>query len=150
MGRYSKDEELKIDYLKLRIKELRYLNFVINKLQNEIDEVDLYLTKISNPSNVILEGSYINSYSIDGKLNKLLDKKTCLEKQRNYYVKEKDFSERILNALPEPIDKIAHDLFVLRYTSSKIMDLYFVSNPYQSINDELRYLEVDSFLSSNN
>lgn len=59
--------------------------------------------------------------------------------------KEIRYINNILDSLSPTTRNMAIDLFIEKHTSEKVKDKYFVSNPYQAINDELRYLDIDKF-----
>lgn len=143
-GRYSHNERLKIDYFKSKIKELRYLKHESEQVQDKLDEI---LFNINKSNSIVHQISTVqtNQYDQTKKWNEMIDKKDKLVHKLNILNKEIAFVETILNTLSPVTRKIAIDLYVRRFSAEKIKDKYYVSNPYQTINDELRYLEIDKF-----
>ena len=142
--RYTHNERLKIDYFKSKIKELRYLNHESEQVQGELDEILFYINK-SNSIVRQISTSQMNQHDQTKKWNEMIDKKDKLVHKLNILNKEIAFVETILNTLSPVTRKIAIDLYIRRFSAEKIKDKYYVSNPYQTINDELRYLEIDKF-----
>lgn len=52
---------------------------------------------------------------------------------------------RILDALTPNTRELAIDLLVNKKTVTYVTSKYNTRNPYQTINDELRHVEIDSF-----
>lgn len=146
MSRYTFAENLKIEYLKLKIKEIRFLEFEISNAKDEIVKIDTKLTKVSSINyETCLEKHNSHKNNENGILNDLLDKKMNLERKIDILSKELSFGTKLLNSLSPNVSKIAKDLFINKYTMNKICFKYHVTNPYQMINDELRYLNIDNF-----
>ena len=144
MARYTKSEALKIEFFRSKIKELRYLDYEINLVEDQIDEVNFKIKRMGTSSK-IPSGNKKKQYDKDKKWNMLITQKDVLLHKLHKLNCEKAYIDTILNSLSATTKRIAVDLLVKRYTAEKVKDIYFISNPYQAINDELRYLEVDKF-----
>lgn len=142
--RYSYEEKLKIEYLKCKIKELNYLKYEVKIIKEEIDEITYSINK-SNTSIIYISNDQTNTNSQNEKWNKLIDKKDKLLQKLDFFNKEIRCINNILDSLAPITRDMTIDLFIEKYTSEKVKDKYFVSNPYQAINDELRYLDIDKF-----
>lgn len=142
--RYSYGERLKIEYFKCRIKELNYLKYEVKRTKDEIEETALMISRVNN-SIVHISNDQINRHNQNNKWNSLIDKKDKLIRKMNTLNGEIECIHIILNSLSPTTRNMAIDLFIEKHTSEKVKDKYFVSNPYQAINDELRYLDIDKF-----
>ena len=145
MSRYTIYEHDKIDYYKLRIKELRFLKREAVIVNEDLKEIEYRLKLIS--SSYLLHCHKIK-YKYEN-INILLDE--IIEKKEVLLVKKINISNnienvyKILDSLTPITRKMAIDLFVNKITVSKACDKYNIANPYQTINDELRYVDVNCF-----
>lgn len=146
MARYTNGESLKIEYFKSKIKETRYLKYELSNSESKIEEINYKLTQIRNTNNLnncIIKNH--QNYKIEEKWNKLIQEKEELINKINTIKKELQYVDVILQTLSPNIREMAIDLLVRKFSLGKIRDKYYVSNPYQCINDELKYLEIDEF-----
>jgi len=137
--RYTKEEHLKIKYYKAKIKEIPYLQYKIDLYKYEIEEIDANMENLQNGSFINLPSDQTN-YNFN-KYNVQIDKKDSVIKCMNYYESHLFESYSILNELTDFSRKIAIDLLVDEIGLEKVKQKYFLSNPYQSLNDELRAID---------
>lgn len=143
MARYTKEETLRIEYFKSRIREARYLEYELFNTKSKIEEIDYKLSRISNQQSRKLKKYTI--FKTDEKWNKLIQEKSELTNRVKLIDKELNRIENILNSLTSKTKNISIDLLVRKLSTKRICDKYYISNPYQTINDELRYLDIDNF-----
>lgn len=145
MSRYSSYEHDKIEYFKLKIKELRFLEREMAIVKEDLKTVEMDLRRVPSPN---LRRSYKSKYEY--KNNCALWNKLIMEKE-SLIIKEMNLSNaignihRILDALTPATRDLAIDLFVNKKSKVKILDEYYTQNPYQTINDELRHIDIDIF-----
>lgn len=145
--RYTYEEKLKIEYLKCKIKEMRYLKYMIKVIEEEIDDLDSKIEVITNSTKSVIKMKNIKAYSIelDKKLNDLINQKEkCYSKIKNID-NELQKINFILDSLTPLNKQIAIDLFITKESLIKISDKYFITNPYQTLNDELKCIELDKY-----
>lgn len=145
MSRYSSQEHEKIEYYKYRIRELRYLQIEIRNVKEDLKEIEFKLRLIPSPQ---IKQTYKSKYEY---------KNTCalwnelIAKKESLFIKEMNISNamcsvhRILDALTPNTRELAIDLLVNKKTVTYVTSKYNTRNPYQTINDELRHVEIDSF-----
>ena len=147
MSRYSKYEHDKIEYLKYRIKELRFLHKEQNILSEELFKIDQDLKKIPSPSlnkRYKSKYEYKNNYAL---WNKLISERDDIINKINNVESVIEDINMILDALT-PISKdLAVDLLVKKKGVKWVEEEYHTRNAYQTLNDELKYFDIDSFLS---
>ena len=143
MARYTKEETLRIEYFKSRIREARYLEYELFNTKSKIEEIDYKLSRISNQQSRKLKKYTV--FKTDEKWNKLIQEKSELTNRVKLIDKELNRIENILNSLTSKTKNISIDLLVRKLSTKRICDKYYISNPYQTINDELRYLDIDNF-----
>lgn len=146
MARYSNAESLKIEYFKSKIKEIRYLKYKLSLTESRIEEINFYLIRISNLNklNGNIKKVHSDTNTVE-KWNNLIQEKNELITRIKNIKKELNYAERVLDGLSPTVKAIAIDLLIRKYSMEKVRDKYYVSNPYQCINDELKYLEIDDF-----
>lgn len=145
--RYTCEEMLKIEYLKCKIKEIRYLKYRKKVLKEEIEEIDSKIEVMTNSTRSIIKKKNIKAYSIelDKKLNDLItQKELCYHKIENIDDELQKINS-ILDLLTPLNKQIAIDLFIAKESLVKICDKYFVANPYQTLNDQLKCMELDKY-----
>lgn len=146
MARYSNTETLKIEYFKSRIKELRYLQHELHNINDRLCEIEHRLRCVSNDISLRTGTKPKGSvYNTSEKWNNLIHEKELLSYRKKLLTKELECVNLILDSLQPKIKNIAIDLLVKKMSLTKICDKYFITNPYQCVNDELRYLEIDKF-----
>lgn len=139
MSRYSKYEHDKIEYLKYRIKELRFLHKEQNILSEELFKIDQDLKKIPSPSlnkRYKSKYEYKNNYAL---WNKLISERDDIINKINNVESVIEDINMILDALT-PISKdLAIDLLV------KKKGVKWVEEEYQykkCISNVKRWIEV--------
>jgi|GEM_PF-6419710 len=145
MSRYSIQEHEKIEYYKYRIRELRYLQIERHNVKEDLKEIEFRLRLIPSPQ---IKQTYKSKYEY--KNNCALWNELIAEKE-SLFIKEMNISNaicsihRILDALTPNTRELAIDLLVNKKTVTYVTSKYNTRNPYQTINDELRHVEIDSF-----
>lgn len=147
MARYSNSENLKIEYFKSRIREMRYLEHELSNIENEIDTIDYRMKNISNnmTRNDTVSSRNNTVFKTGERWNTLIQEKESLLYREIFLIKEIARVNKILDSLSPVTKDVAIDLLIRKTSLIKIRDKYYISNPYQCLNDELRYLEIDKF-----
>ena len=147
-SRYSKVESLKIDYLCLKIKEIRYLEYELKRIDEEIEKVNTNMIRIQSVYfSPQPKGKNIGD-EFEMKLHRLIFTKDILEDSKSKIDAELKKCYYILNFLTPACKDIAVDLYINKKKSSALSMKYNISNPYQKIYDELRYFRIDRFLTN--
>lgn len=145
MSRYTDREHDKIEYYKYRIRELRYLEREFAIVKDDLREVEANLKKVPSPQ---IKQTYKSKYEY--KNNCALWNKLIMQKEE-LTIREMNISNaigsihKILDALTPVTRDLAIDLLVNRMSASLAMTRYNTTNVYQTINDELKYIKIDSF-----
>lgn len=147
MARYSNSENLKIEYFKSRIREMRYLEHELSNIEDEIDTIDYRMKNISNnmTRNDTVSSRNNTVFKTGERWNNLIQEKESLLSREIFLIKEITRVNKILDSLSPVTKDVAIDLLIRKTSLIKIRDKYYISNPYQCLNDELRYLEIDKF-----
>lgn len=147
MARYSNSENLKIEYFKSRIREMRYLKHELANIEDEIDTIDYRMKNISNnmTRNDTVSSRNNTAFKTGERWNNLIQEKETLLSREIFLIKEITRVNKILDSLSPMTKDVAIDLLIRKTSLIKIRDKYYISNPYQCLNDELKYLEIDKF-----
>lgn len=145
MARYSKEETLKIEYLKSRIREIRYLEYALSISNDKLEEIENKIRNVYSSKSFYVYSKKISKVETDKKWNKLIQQKEVITKKKTKIEIALKSNNVILDLLSPTIKEIAIDLLVKKISLERIKDKYYVSNPYQALNDELRYLEIDNY-----
>lgn len=146
MSRYTYEESLKIEYFKCRIREIRHLNYQLATAKSRLEEAEFELVRFNREYNMgIITSKRRRDNKIEEKWNGLIQEKDYWILKIANINNEMKYAKKILDSLSPDVRSMAFDLLVRKHSVEKVKDKHYVSNPYQCINDELRYLEIDYF-----
>lgn len=145
MSRYTEYEHEKIEYYKLQIRRIRFLQREIHIVREDLREIEFKLRLVPSPQ---MKQTYKSKYEYKNNCalwnNLIAEKEALLVKEMNIANAMSNIS-RILDALTPNTRQLAIDLLVNKKTVTFVISKYNTRNPYQTINDELRHVEIDSF-----
>ena len=126
---------------------MRYLKHELANIEDEIDTIDYRMKNISNnmTRNDTVSSRNNTVFKTGERWNNLIQEKETLLSREIFLIKEITRVNKILDSLSPMTKDVAIDLLIRKTSLIKIRDKYYISNPYQCLNDELKYLEIDKF-----
>nr|DAL83871.1 MAG TPA: hypothetical protein [Caudoviricetes sp.] len=126
---------------------MRYLKHELANIEDEIDTIDYRMKNISNNTtrNDTVSSRNNTVFKTGERWNNLIQEKETLLSREIFLIKEITRVNKILDSLSPMTKDVAIDLLIRKTSLIKIRDKYYISNPYQCLNDELKYLEIDKF-----